>query len=310
MSAWYPRRETFFADAIDADRAVFQGDIFRGVPIAFLGHPAVRAAAFAMEPAPSPEAAERSLTPEQIREVATFGGSYCPASDCLSESWVIDRPCCASRACSHLGARLGRGSPQWSAYPRGVGIRAQLDMEELHLYSLDEYHRLVEAGGFDEDERVELLDGLLVSMSPKTPRHERAVRWLASWLMHAVDDDRYEVGVGSPLTLASSEPEPDLTVLERTAPNPYHPASAALAVEVAVSSLARDLGVKAAVYAAAGVPEYWVLDLAGRRMLVHRQATKSGYAERFEVAAGLRLTAEAVALPALELDELLHAADA
>jgi len=182
-------------------------------------------------------------------------------------------------------------------------------MEELHLYSLDEYHRLIEAGGFDEDERVELLEGLLVSMSPKTPRHERAVRWLARWLLRAVDDNRYEVGVSSPLTLATSEPEPDLTVLERTAPSPYHPASAALAVEVAVSSLARDLGVKAALYAAAGIPEYWVLDLAGRRMLVHRKATKSGYTERFELAAGQRLTAEAVALPTLELNELLHAAD-
>jgi len=116
--------------------------------------------------------------------------------------------------------------------------------------------------------------------------------------------------IGSPLTLETSEPEPDLTVLESTAPSPYHPASAALVVEVAASSLARDLGVKAAVYAAAGVPEYWVLDLAGRRILVHRQATKSGYTERFELAAGQRLTAAAVALPTLELDELLHAAGA
>ena len=191
-----------------------------------------------------------------------------------------------------------------------MAVRGQLGIEELHRYSLDEYHRLIEAGGFDEDERVELLDGLLVSMSPKTPRHERAVRWLARWLMHAVDDDRYEVGVGSPLTLAASEPEPDLTVLERGAPSPYHPASAALVVEIAVSSLARDLGVKAAVYAAAGVPEYWVLDLAGRQMIVHRQPTDDRYAERFELAVGQRLTAAAVALPALELDELLRAADA
>lgn len=75
-----------------------------------------------------------------------------------------------------------------------------------------------------------------------------------------------------------------------------------------MSSLARDLGVKAAVYAAAGVPEYWVVDLAGRRMLVHRHATTSGYTEHFELAAGQRLTAEAVVLPTLELNELLRAA--
>lgn len=189
-------------------------------------------------------------------------------------------------------------------------MRAQPDIEELHRYSLDEYHRLIEAGGFDEDERVELLNGLLVSMSPKTPRHERALRWLARWLVRAVDDDRYEVGVGSPLTLATSEPEPDLMVLERGAPSPYHPASAALVIEIAVSSLARDLGVKAALYAAGGVPEYWVLDLVRRQMLVHRQRTEDGYAERFELSAGQRLTAAAVALPMLELDDPLRAAGA
>lgn len=187
-------------------------------------------------------------------------------------------------------------------------VRAQLGIEELHRHSLDEYHRLIEAGGFDEDERVELLDGLLVEMSPKSPRHERAVRWLARWLMLSVADDVYEVGVASPLTLGASEPEPDLAVLERGAPTPYHPAGAALVIEVSASSLARDLGVKAAVYAAGGIPEYWVLDLEGARMVAHRHPTTGGYAERVEVRKGQRLTAAAVALPALELDELLQAA--
>jgi len=84
MSAWYPRREAFFADAIDVGRPVFQGDIFRGVPTAFLGHPAARAAAFAMERAPSPEAAERSLAPEEIRAVAIIAGSY---------TMVLPHPC-------------------------------------------------------------------------------------------------------------------------------------------------------------------------------------------------------------------------
>ncbi len=209
-----------------------------------------------------------------------------------------------------VGVIHTRAAPRGAPILRQVGARTQPSIEELHRYSLGEYHRLIEVGGFDEDERVELLDGLLVSRSPKTPRHERAVRWLAHWLLRAVDDDRYEIGVGSPLTLETSEPEPDLTVLERTAPSPYHPSSAALVVEVAVSSIARDLGVKAAVYAAAGVPEYWVLDLAGGRMLVHRQATENGFAERFELAAGQRLTAAAVPLHTLELDELLRAADA
>jgi Uma2 family endonuclease len=57
-----------------------------------------------------------------------------------------------------------------------VAAAANVALEELHRYSLDAYHRLIEAGAFDEDERVELLEGLLVRMSPKTPRHERAIR--------------------------------------------------------------------------------------------------------------------------------------
>jgi Uma2 family endonuclease len=193
---------------------------------------------------------------------------------------------------------------------RGVAVREQPSLEELHRYSLEEYHRLIDAGGFDEDQRVELLDGLLVSMSPKTPAHERTVRWLARWLMHAIDEERHEVGVGSPLTLATSEPEPDLTVLEQAAAGPYHPSRAALVVEVAVSSLARDLGVKASLYGAAGIAEYWVVDLAGRRIVVHRGPTEDGYAERSEVTPGGRLTAAALGLPPLDLEELLRAAGA
>jgi Uma2 family endonuclease len=191
----------------------------------------------------------------------------------------------------------------------GVAISAQLGLEDVHRYSLDEYHRLIEAGGFDEDERVELLDGLLVSMSPKTPAHERAVRWLTRWLVQAVDHDRYEVGVGRPLTLRASEPEPDLTVVERGTPEPYHPARAALVIEVAVSSLSRDLGVKPRLYAAA-IPEYWVLDPEGRRMVVHRQPAGDRYAERVERGPGDQLVASAVPLPPLDLGELLRATGA
>jgi Uma2 family endonuclease len=209
-------------------------------------------------------------------------------------------------------ARGRRGLPvqAGAGIVRMVAVRAGLDLGELHRYSLEEYHRLIESGGFDEDQRVELLDGLLVSMSPKTPRHERAVRWLARWLIGAVDEHRYEVGVASPLTLATSEPEPDLVVFERDAPTPYHPASAALVIEVAVSSLSRDLGVKPALYAAGAIAEYWVLDLEAARMVVHRHPTNEGYAERFELGDGQRLTAAALDLPPLEIDALLRVAHA
>jgi len=190
-----------------------------------------------------------------------------------------------------------------------VAVTADLPIDEVHRYSLDAYHRLIELGAFDEHERVELLEGLLVRMSPKTPRHERAVRWLARWLFDHVNDETHDVGVGCPLTLADSEPEPDFVVIEHGTPSPYHPASAALAIEVAVSSLRRDLRVKAPLYAAAGVREYWVIDLDGRRAIVHRSPGPEGYGERIELSDADQLAAQSVPLPALDVGELLRASD-
>lgn len=193
-----------------------------------------------------------------------------------------------------------------------MAVAVDLELAQLHRLSVDEYHRILEAGGFDQDARVELLSGLLAAMSPKTRAHENAVAWLARWLMQAVDLDRYEVRVASPLTLEDSEPEPDLAVIALDAPRPYHPATATLLVEVAVSSLHRDLDTKTGIYAAAGVPEYWVLDLAQRRLVVHRDLRPgtAEYAERVEAGQSDAPAATALSLPELALAELLTAADA
>jgi len=112
-----------------------------------------------------------------------------------------------------------------------------VDADELRRLSTDEYHRLIEAGAFEDFPRIELIDGLLLRMSPRTREHENAVAWLAQWLMFGVDQERFEVRIAGSLTLEGSEPEPDLAVIPRAAPRPYHPATAALVVEVAVSSL-------------------------------------------------------------------------
>src|SRR3954447_19721678 len=169
-----------------------------------------------------------------------------------------------------------------------------LDVDALLPLSLENYHRLVEAGGF-EGERVELLDGLLVRMSPKSERHEAAVEYLNDWLNAAVDRRRYIVGCQRALTIGNSEPEPDLVVREKDTPKPYHPSSAVLVIEVAASSLPVDLAVKAPLYASAGIAEYWVLDLDGRRAVVHREPEAGGYRQRLEVPAGGQLASTALA---------------
>jgi len=71
---------------------------------------------------------------------------------------------------------------------------------QLHRMSPDVYHRLVEAGVFDEDARVELIDGLLVDMSPKSREHENAIAWLLQRFATSIHTDEFEVRVGAPLT--------------------------------------------------------------------------------------------------------------
>lgn len=193
---------------------------------------------------------------------------------------------------------------------RHVSTETALDIGQVHRLSTDEYHRLIEAGGFDEDARVELIDGLLADMSPKTREHENAVTWLVRRLMAAIDPERYELRVGSPLTLEGSEPEPDLAVIPHDAPRPYHPATAALVIEVSVSSLQRDLARKPSLYAAGGVDEYWVIDLDGRRAVIHRDPRPDGYAEVTEVHGTGELVPPTLDIGAVALEDLLRAAAA
>jgi Uma2 family endonuclease len=181
---------------------------------------------------------------------------------------------------------------------------------ELHRFTTDEYHRMIEAGAFADDAHIELIHGLLVELRPRGRPHERVITWLNRWLIEATDGARYEVHSGGPLTLEeqASEPEPDLSVVPVATPQPYHAATAALVIEVAVSSLRRDLGVKRTLYAGAGVAEYWVIDIEGRRVVVHRDPRDGDYADVSEVGPNGELHARALELPTLTVFELMRAA--
>jgi Uma2 family endonuclease len=188
----------------------------------------------------------------------------------------------------------------------------ELGIEQVHRLSLGEYHQLIEAGGFAEDVRIELIDGLLLDMSPKAREHENAIAWLARWLFSHTDGERHEVRVAAALTLERerSAPEPDLIVFPRDAPRPYHPGTASLVIEVSFSSLRRDLMVKPRLYARARVAEYWVVDIEGRRVICHRDPRPDGYYHDVrDIPADGRLTATSVELPTLDVAELLAAAD-
>jgi Uma2 family endonuclease len=121
---------------------------------------------------------------------------------------------------------------------------------------------MVDAGVFTADERLELLDGVLVAMSPRGTAHVFALARLLEAFQPGPRRP-YEVRCQMPLTLATSEPEPDLAIVvrRRAARAPRHPETALLIVEVAAETLAKDLQLKAELYARAGVFEYWVVDL-------------------------------------------------
>lgn len=147
--------------------------------------------------------------------------------------------------------------------------------DQLHRYSIDEYEQLMLTDAF-ADQRVELIDGLILDMSPKSPRHENVIAGLNRWFSKRVDDSRFELRIASPLRIGGSEPEPDLSIVDLYRPHEVHPESAHLVIEVALSSRARDLTLKPSLYAPA-VAEYWVVDLEGGAVVVHRQPAVGVY---------------------------------
>ena len=139
-----------------------------------------------------------------------------------------------------------------------------------------EYDQLVDTGAF-ADERIELIDGWLVTMSPQDAQHAYTVQRLARELTVNLDR-RAAVRTQMPLALSDvSEPEPDVAVVHDADYSVHHPSTAFLIVEVSTSSLRRDRTVKAPIYARAGIPDYWIIDLQSRLVDVHRGPSDAGY---------------------------------
>lgn len=163
---------------------------------------------------------------------------------------------------------------------------------------MGEYHRMIEAGILGEDPHVQLVAGTLVAMTPQGSRHAVVIQRLTAALVRAVGDD-LAVRPQLPLTLLDdSEPEPDLAVV-RTADAPLegpHPRSALLVVEVAGDSLRLDRQSKTALYARAGIPEYWIANLADSSIEVHSDPdpVEGLYRSSAVVASGETLAATAV----------------
>ena len=146
------------------------------------------------------------------------------------------------------------------------------------LFTVDEYHRMGEAGVFKDDERVELLDGEIVPMNPIGSPHAWCVTRLIGTFAPLIG--RFQVICQNPVQLHDlAEPEPDLAIVSRTAPQTRHPRpdETLLVIEVADSSIKKDRGQKRAMYARARIQEYWIVDLNADRIEVYRKPTTRGY---------------------------------
>ncbi len=156
-------------------------------------------------------------------------------------------------------------------------------MEAVRTYrwTREAFKKLAEVGLVDPDTRLELIDGeILQKMSPQSSQHAAAIRWIEEALRSVFPLDQYDVRVQLPLALGPySEPEPDVAVVEGT-PRQYreaHPSSALVVVEVADASLSFDRTRKAALYARAGIPEYWIVNLLDGVLEVYRRPEGNAY---------------------------------
>jgi Uma2 family endonuclease len=162
---------------------------------------------------------------------------------------------------------------------------ALLAPERLRPLRVREYDRLVAEGAF-ADERVELLGGVLVAMSPQKARHVLVTAAVHEALVLRLPRGRWRVCSHSPLKVsASSKPEPDVYVVPRTR-ELVEPRDAVLVVEVSDSSLVKDRDVKRHFYAAARIPEYWIVDLKREVIEVRTRPVGRDYARLQELGRG------------------------
>lgn len=172
-----------------------------------------------------------------------------------------------------------------------------------HAVSTGEYLRMGEAGVFAREARLELIAGEILEMAPIGSAHAGTVIRLIRLFGRLVGDQAM-LSVQNPLVVNDhSVPQPDVVLLKPRADDytTSHPVAedALLVVEVADTTLAFDLGTKAALYSRGGIAELWVVDLQDRSVRVFREPSASGYRASFTVVAGQSVSC--LALPAITL---------
>lgn len=161
-------------------------------------------------------------------------------------------------------------------FPAELGV-------QRHRLTVEQFHRMAEAGVLAPDARVELIEGVIVDMAPIGSRHAAVVKRLNALLTSAVGS-RAIVSVQDPIRLDDrTEPQPDLALLRPRedfyADSPPTAADALLMIEVSQATAAYDRQVKVALYARHGVPEVWIVDLDFSLVRFYRAPQGDRYAD-------------------------------
>lgn len=170
---------------------------------------------------------------------------------------------------------------------QAVKMPPALPPDVVYRLDVEQYHEMIRLGILTEDDQVELLEGWLVCKMPKKPPHTLANDLTRDTLL-AMLPVGWHVKTQDPITLPDSEPEPDVVVVRgdrrQYADHPPCAADIVLVVEVAETTLVRDRGLKKRLYARAGIPVYWILNLAAQRLEVYSAPvasdTTADYQER------------------------------
>ncbi len=171
------------------------------------------------------------------------------------------------------------------------------------------FHQMVETGILSEDDRLELIEGELVTKPPIGPEHMGIVNQIAQILIRQLER-RAIISIQGPIALDQfSEPQPDLAILAQRDDYYKHslprPADVALAIEVADSSLAYDRAIKMPLYAGAGIPEAWIVNLIDRWIEIYRDPSPAGYTTMLKILAGKSINPQAFDDVVVIVDDLL-----
>lgn len=173
-------------------------------------------------------------------------------------------------------------------------------MTTLVKWSVKDYHQMITAGIL-QNHRVELLAGDIVEMSPEGPIHASRIRKVGNYLRNLLNDLAL-VSEAHPITLAQSEPEPDLAIvrLPEERYNHRHPGVDDILwlIEISDTTLMTDLNQKRQIYATAGIDEYWLVNVPDNCLMVFRQPVDQEYTSTVELSEG---TVTPIAFPALSM---------